>query len=542
MVLKRTLQKIITVGKHSLYEEGIHLFNQGLFPEALEKFKKITDYGQNETSLQLDLASYYSGIIHRNLGLLFLHRGDFSEAIAHFNLALDFNPSHFEIYNYLGIAFNNWKKYEKAMSAFSRVLELAPDLLSLRHKMAVVLHNLKKYDEALEEMKRLVILNPTFADFHYHLGVIYAHLKQFEQAQEAYSRALVLNPYYLSAKIQLSLVMAAQGSYESSLKILNESLKEKPRYPDLHYHAGVVRVAQKDWNGALDSFRKALEINENYANPHFILGILYLRNNEYDKAEKEIQKALDLDVEESKHSFAKNIVDYLERRKKMPPAEGLKTLPARINPLEENYLETVLGVFPQHLSIVPDYTEISEKFGFKEDRPLLTTLIQLYDEAIAKTPQYADLHFQLGRLHDQMDAWDKAVDAFTLALEINPYYAEARISLCHLFMKAQMRERAKKELEILMEQGIQYPDLYLDFAQIHLADKNWDSALSCVQEAIKKNPGLEKAFLLLSVILEKKGDRVEAVNLLNEYKEKGGRFSNELILRILELKKKVDGV
>jgi tetratricopeptide (TPR) repeat protein len=172
----------------------------------------------------------------------------------------------------------------------------------------------------------------------------------------------------------------------------------------------------------------------------------------------------------------------------------------------------------------------------------LTTLIQLYDEAIAKTPQYADLHFQLGRLHDQMDAWDKAVDAFTLALEINPYYAEARISLCHLFMKAQMRERAKKELEILMEQGIQYPDLYLDFAQIHLADKNWDSALSCVQEAIKKNPGLEKAFLLLSVILEKKGDRVEAVNLLNEYKEKGGRFSNELILRILELKKKVDGV
>jgi tetratricopeptide (TPR) repeat protein len=542
MALKKTIQKIITLGKHSFYEEGIQLYNQGLFPEALEKFNKITVYNQGEFSLHFNLASFYSGMIHQNLGILFLHKGDFPEAVTHFNLALEFNPSHFELYNYLGMAHNHWKKYHKAMSSFSRVLELAPVLLSLPYKVAIILYNSRKYDETLEELKHLVTLNPKFADFHYHLGVVYAHQRQFEQAQKAFSQAIELNPHYLSAKIQLGLIMAVQGNYESSLEILNDIIREQPQYPDLHYHIGLIRVAQKDWKGGLDSIRRALEINENYANPHFILGILYLRTNEYDKAMKEIQKALDLDLEESNHSFAKTILDYLERRKKTAPVKGQETLWDRVNPLEENYLEAVFRTFPQHLFVVPDYIEILEKFGSKWDHPLLVTLIQFYNEAIAKTPQYADLHFQLGRIYDQMDDWDKAVEAMAKALEINPCFVKARIGLYHICVKGHRLERAKNELEILMQQGIQFPDLYLDLAEIYLAEKNWDSALYWVQEAIKKNSGFEKAFLLASVIWEKKGEIGNALEILNEYTARSVQFSNKLILRILELKRKSTGV
>ena len=187
---------------------------------------------------------------------------------------------------------------------------------------------------------------------------------------------------------------------------------------------------------------------------------------------------------------------------------------AQMDPLQEGYLEAVLQIFPQHLSIVPDYIEILEKFGSKWDRPLLTTLIRLYEEAIAKTPNYADLHYQLGKIYDQMDDWDKAVKSFSKALEINPYFFKPRINLYHIFMKVHMQERAKNELEILMQQGIQFPDLYLDLAEIYLAEENWESALSCVNEAIKKNSGFEKAFMLASVILEKKG---EAENRLSDY-------------------------
>jgi tetratricopeptide (TPR) repeat protein len=115
-----------------------------------------------------------------------------------------------------------------------------------------------------------------------------------------------------------------------------------------------------------------------------------------------------------------NILDYLEIEKKTP-RQAARDSPGSDDSLQEDYLETMLQTFPQHLPIVPDYLEISEKFGSKWDPPLLATLIRFYEEAIASTPKYADLHFQLGRIYDQMEDWDKAVKAFSEALEINPF-------------------------------------------------------------------------------------------------------------------------
>lgn len=96
-------------------------------------------------------------------------------------------------------------------------------------------------------------------------------------------------------------------------------------------------------------------------------------------------------------------------------------------------------------------------------------------------------------------------------------------------------------MEILIQQGIQFPDLYLNFAEICLAEKKWDSALTFVDEAIKKNSGFEKAFMMASVILEQKGEIGKALGMLEVYQEKSGRGSHELGLRIQELKKKEDG-
>lgn len=531
----------MTLGKHAFYEEGIQLYNQGLFPEALEKFKKITTHGQEETSLHYNLASFYSGLIHRNLGLLFLHKGDYQEAIAHFNMALEFNPTHYEIYNYLGIAYNNWKKYQKAMASFSKVLELAPELLSLRYKVAIVLYNLKKYDEALEEIQHLVELNPKFADLHYHLGVVYAHQRRFEEAHEAFSRALDLNPKYLQAKIQVSLMLATLGRHDSAIETLTDIIKEKPYYPDLYYNVGVIQAAQKNWKEALGNIKKALEINPNYADAHFILGVLYLKDNEYDLAEKEIQKALDLDLEGIRRALAKSLLEYLGRRKKIKPTENNLSLSAQLDPLEEEYLETMLQSFPQHLPIVPDYVEILEKSGTKWDRPLLATLARLYEDQIIKTPNYADLHYQLGKVYDQMESRDKAIMSFSRSLEINPLFFKARIHLYQLFLKVEMQERAKKELEFLMEKGIRFPDICLDLGQIYFNEENWDSALSCLDYALEKNPKFEKAFLLASAALEKKGEIEKALEVLDRFKTDTCDFTNEVTLRILELKKKRSG-
>ena len=140
-----------------------------------------------------------------------------------------------------------------------------------------------------------------------------------------------------------------------------------------------------------------------------------------------------------------------------------------------------------------------------------------------------------------MDAWDKAILCFSKALEINPRFFKARINLYQIFKKVQMLERAKKELEILLEQDIHFPDLHLDLAEIYLKENNWASAMSCLNQAMDNNPGFEKAFLLASVIFEKRGEMARGLDLLKAFKEKNSTCSHEVTLRILELEKKRNG-
>jgi tetratricopeptide (TPR) repeat protein len=537
MKLTKTIKKIVTLGRHSSYQEGIELYNQGLFEAALEKFKLLTKTNIGESSLHYNLASFYSGLIHRNLGLLYLHKGDYADAIGHFNMALEFNPTHYEIYNYLGIGYNNWRKYQKAMGSFTKVLELAPELLSLRYKVAIVLYNLKKYDVAREELQNLVESNPKFADFHFHLGVVLAHERHFEEAQKAFSAALVLNPSYFQAKVQSALTLAALGHHESADQKLQDLVKEKPLYPDLYYYLGVNQAAQKDWSRALENVKKALEINPSYPKALFLLGILYLKNDNPEAAIEAIQRALELDLNEEKQAFAHNLLSSLEKRKKIKDQGREEFALLNLNPLQEEYLEAILEVYPHHLPIVPDYIEILEKFGTKWDRPLLTTLVRLYEDEIAKTPDYADYHYQLGKVYDQMDAWDKAIMAYSKALELNPYFFKARVRLYKLYLKVEMPEKAKNEMEILIQQDIRFPDIYFDLAKIHLNEGNLDEALSCLDYAKAANPSFEKAFLLSAEIFRKKDLFDQALEVLKDFKEKNHSCSNEVYLKIIEMER-----
>lgn len=541
MTFKKTIRKIISLGRHYFYEEGIELYNQGRFVEALERFTKLTGKGRDPNSLHSNLASFYSGIIHRNLGLLVLHKGDYEEAVSHFTMALEFNPTHYEIYNYLGVAYNNWKKYQKAMIAFSKVMELAPELLSLRYKVAIVLYNLQKYDQARDELSRLITLYPQFADYHYHLGVVNAHQKCMDEAQKSFSKALELNPQYFQAKVQLALTYGAQGEFQSAIRMLKELIQQKPAYADLHYTIGVIKGAQKDWKGAAKGIKKALELNPNYSNAHFILGILSLRDFNYEEARKAISKALDLGLEEGKQVLAKNILDYLEKKNDLQSTEGVGSDPAGLDPLQEEYVDAMFRAIPNHLTIVPDYFELLEKFGSKWDRPLLTTLAQLYEDELVEKPDFPDLAFQLGMVYMQMEAWDKAVLAFVRAIEVNPHFFKVRIQLYKVFLKIEMQEKAKTELEYLLNQGIRFPDLCQDLATIYFKEGNWEASLNLLNEVMATSPGFEKACLLASIIYERQGAIDKAVAVLTRA-DREGKDTSEVRIRLIELEKKRIGV
>jgi len=538
MKILQVLKKIITFGEHPLYKEGIKLYNEGLFEEALEKFKGLTESPIGEKSLHYNLACFYSALSHRNLGLIFLHKADYAKAVYHFNKALQFNPSLYEVYVYLGIAYNNWHKYDDAMKAFNKVLKLAPDLLDIKYKLSIVLYNKGKYKEALKELSYLTKLNPQFADLHYHLGVIYAHLTRFAEAKNELKKAIELNPKYLQARIQFALVSAAQGEYEIAEKQLTDLISERPNFPDLYYNRGTVQAAQDKIKKAFESLNKALSLNPNYAKCHFFIGILYLREGRNKEALEHISKALEGKLDEPMFSFARTIKKFLTKKiERKLPEEAMEK---RIFPLDPDYIKETVKSLPRHVNIVPDYVEIFEKLGTKIDQPLLKTIANLYKEEIEKNPMYPDLYYQLGKVYEYMEEWDEAIKSYHKSLDLNPKFIKARINLAKVYKNLLIYEEAKKHFLLLRKQGVLFPDLCLELAAIYIEEENLEEALNTVFEAINRNPRYEKAYLLASVIYEKMGDTDNAIQILQKYKDYNKSFSEQFELRLLELSKRVN--
>ncbi|MCJ7495870.1 MAG: tetratricopeptide repeat protein, partial [Deltaproteobacteria bacterium] len=106
---------------------------------------------------------------------------------------------------------------------------------------------------------------------------------------------------------------------------------------------------------------------------------------------------------------------------------------------------------------------------------------------------------------------------FRRALEINPRFARARISLYRTLVSLNMHDEAIKEIDVLIEEGLRFPDLYLDRGRIFLKLGPETIAIEALRKALELNPKMKEAYWLLSGIKENMNRRGEAVQILEDY-------------------------
>lgn len=85
-----------------------------------------------------DMANAY-----RDLGKQALMSGHFTEAVKHFEEALEFNPESAEIHNDLGLVFMKEGNLESARDYLQKALELKPDDVTIRANLEAVLTKLQ---------------------------------------------------------------------------------------------------------------------------------------------------------------------------------------------------------------------------------------------------------------------------------------------------------------------------------------------------------------------------------------------------------------
>ncbi|NJO76393.1 MAG: tetratricopeptide repeat protein [Leptolyngbyaceae cyanobacterium RM1_406_9] len=163
-----------------------------------------------------------------NQGRALANQGKHEEAIAAYNIALDFNPTLGVIYNNLGNSLQSLDRFEEAIEAYRRAIELTPTLVAAYNNLGFVLNELNRSDEAQEVYDRVNALDPrlialrdpdsaTAEDFNT-LGRVLRSQNRREEAIAAYTRAIELDNQLAAAYNNRGVAYAELGQLDQAIE------------------------------------------------------------------------------------------------------------------------------------------------------------------------------------------------------------------------------------------------------------------------------------------------------------------------------------
>ena len=197
-----------------------------------------------------------SWMARNNLGLLLAAQGKFSEAIPHYQQAIQLQPGFAETYNNLGLSLVAQGKISEATQRYEQALRLDPDYADAHNNLG----NLLKSADAISHYDRALQLKPDFPEAHNNLAVELATQGKLEAAIQHYERALQLNPDYAEAHNNFAAALTAQGKLKEAIQHCHLALQLKPDFAEACYNLGDVLTKQGKLSEAIPHFQQAWKL------------------------------------------------------------------------------------------------------------------------------------------------------------------------------------------------------------------------------------------------------------------------------------------
>lgn len=146
---------------------------------------------------------------HRELGELYLQRGELELSIREFRTALKFWSGDASTHFSIGEAYRRKKEYELAETHLRRSLAIEPELLDARLNLGVLYLQQERWADAIRE-NQLLLKEPTFlnpARALVNVGWAYYKSDDLEEAESSFRQAVAANRSSFPAHLNLGIVL-----------------------------------------------------------------------------------------------------------------------------------------------------------------------------------------------------------------------------------------------------------------------------------------------------------------------------------------------
>jgi len=245
-------------------------------------------------------------IVHNNLGVALVKKGQIDEAINQYQDAIRLKPDYADAHNNLGVALVKKGQIDEAISQYQDAIRLKPDYAEAHNNLGYLLRNQGHIEEAMEHYHKALQINPNYPDALNNLGVALADQGRFDEAIENYHKVLQIEPTHFPTLNNLGVALADRGRFDKAIENYYMALQINPNSSDVLNNLGLALAAKGRFDEAIENFHKAIRVNPNRSETYFQLGVALGQSGRIQEAMVQYREALRLnpDLAEALNNLA----------------------------------------------------------------------------------------------------------------------------------------------------------------------------------------------------------------------------------------------
>ncbi|HQU83681.1 MAG TPA: tetratricopeptide repeat protein [Pyrinomonadaceae bacterium] len=296
----------------------------------------------------------------------------------------------------LGVISFQGNNLSDALENFSKASTWKPDFPNLDRTLGIVAFRSGQYKQVTAPLARHIKTNPQDNLARQMLGASYYFTKNFKDAVETLKplEAVITDDGELAYFYGVSLIQLERN--QEAVPVFDKLAKISQKSPETLANAAQGFMLMGDYERAAKEFRATSVLAPQKEKINFFIGQCLIRLNRFDEAEKAFQQELS------------------------------------INPYDESA--------KYHLAL----TLIERKI--KPDET-----IQFLNEAIALRSDYADAHYQLGKIYIEKGETEKAIEHLEAAANADQKKDYIHYQLSIAYRKASRKADADRELKLYQE-------------------------------------------------------------------------------------------
>jgi tetratricopeptide (TPR) repeat protein len=242
--------------------------------------------GQEKTPLQQGMDAY--------------DKGDYDQAIADFNQAIQLDPKNAKAYYKRGNAYGHKDEYDKAIADEDQAIQIDPKYVDAYLNRGWDYSSKGDYGKAVADCDQAILIDPKDAHAYNDRAWLYSSKGDYAKAIADCDQAIQLDPKNAQAYGNRGWAHGMKGDYDQAISDLDQAIQLDPKLKNVYYSRGWAYSSKGDYDQAISDLDQAIQLNPKLKDAYYSRAMAYGMKGEYDKAIADYSQAIQLDPKSAK--------------------------------------------------------------------------------------------------------------------------------------------------------------------------------------------------------------------------------------------------